>query len=145
MRSLATTALLCLSLVGCAAVPMASTQDDSAAKRFAPAPDMSGIYIYRNEFVGAAIKMPVVLDGKQLGKTVAYSYLYKEVAPGKHIVTADGENTDLLKVVTQPGQITFIHQEVKMGFSVARSGMRIVEAAEGKAGVLECKLIESQY
>lgn len=145
MRSLAATTLLCLSLVGCASVPMANTRDDSDAKRFSPAPDMSGIYIYRNEYVGAAIKMPVVLDGRQLGKTVAHSYLYKEVPPGKHIITADAENTDLLKVETSAGQIIFIHQEVKMGFAVARSGMRLVDAAEGKAGVLECKLIESQY
>lgn len=145
MRSLAATALLCLSLVGCASVPMADTQDDRDAKRFSPAPDMSAIYIYRNEFVGAAIKMPVVLDGRQLGKTVAHSYLYKEVPPGKHIITADGENTDLLKIETRAGQTIFIHQEVKMGFAVARSGMRVVDAAEGKAGVLECKLIESQY
>lgn len=145
MRLLATTLLLSLTLVGCASVPMATTQDDVTAKRFSPSPDMSGIYIYRNEYFGAAIKMPVVLDGRQLGKTVAHSYLYKEVPPGKHIITADGENTDMLKVVTQPGQNVFIHQQVKMGFAVGRSGMKVVDAAEGKAGVLECKLIESQY
>lgn len=145
MRSLAATALLCLSLVGCASVPMANTNDDGAAKKFSPSPDMSGIYIYRNEYFGAAIKMPVLLNGRELGKTVAYSYLYKEVPPGKHIITADGENTDILKVETRPGQNVFIHQQIKMGFAVGRSGMTFVDSAEGQAGVRECKLIESQY
>lgn len=145
MRSLAATALLCLSLVGCASVPMAIHQDDAEAKKFTATPTMSGIYIYRNEYFGAAIKMPVLLDGRELGKTVAHSYLYKEVPAGKHIITADGENTDMLKVVTEPGQNIYIHQRIKMGFAVGRSGMKIVDATEGQAGVLECKLIESQY
>jgi hypothetical protein len=145
MRALATTLFLSLSLAGCAAVPMADKQTDAQAKRFASSPDMSRIYIYRNEYFGAAVKMPVVLDGKVLGKTVAHSYLFTEVVPGRHIITADGENTDMLKLVTKPGENIFIHQQVKLGLVAGRSGMSVVPEAEGKAGVLECDMIEPQY
>ncbi|MBD1602388.1 DUF2846 domain-containing protein [Pseudomonas typographi] len=145
MRALAATTLLCLSLIGCASVPMADKQADAEAKKFATAQDMSRIYIYRNEYFGAAIKMPVVLDGNILGKTVAHSYLYTEVVPGPHVIAADGENTEMLKLTTKAGENVFIHQQVQMGFVSGRSGMKVVDAAEGKAGVLECEMIEPQY
>lgn len=145
MSPLAALALAITALAGCASVPMAEKHIDAQAKEFGVSPDMSRIYIYRNEYFGAAVKMPVVLDGKVLGKTVAHSYLFAEVVPGRHVITADGENTDMLKLVTKPGQNVFVHQQVKMGIGAARSAMSVVMEAEGRAGVLECEMIEPQY
>ena len=53
-----------LLMAGCASVPMASSDQDARAKTFAVAPGKANIYVYRNEMMGAAIKMPVILDGK---------------------------------------------------------------------------------
>lgn len=145
MRFLSVSILVCLVLSGCASVPMADRQEDAAAKAFAPAPGMAGLYIYRNEYRGGAIKMQVTVDGKILGKTVAYSYLYTELAPGKHVITADGGNTDQLKVEAIAGQNIFVHQAIKAGFSAAGSSMRIVDSQEGQAGVMECSMVSSQF
>ena len=134
-----------LALTGCASVPMANRQEDAAAKQFSPSSGMAGLYVYRNEYRGGAIKMPVTIDGRILGKTVPMSYLYTEVTPGRHIITADGGNTDQIKVVAVADENIYIHQAIQAGLSMAGSNMAQVGEAEGRAGVLECQMISSQF
>ena len=55
---------------GCASVPMTSMEEDAKAKQFATSESISNIYIYRNETMGSAIKMPVLIDGMSVGDTV---------------------------------------------------------------------------
>jgi len=52
---------------------------DSQAKTFAVKPDKSNIYVYRNESMGAAVKLPVVLDGKIVGDTAAKTFMLLEL------------------------------------------------------------------
>ncbi|WP_159462798.1 DUF2846 domain-containing protein [Caballeronia catudaia] len=52
------------------------------------------MYVYRNESIGAGVKMPVTLDGKAMGSTAAKTYLYAEVEPGQHKITSEAENTE---------------------------------------------------
>lgn len=58
--------LLCTGLItGCASVPMASADRDAQLKRFSPpAGNNSGLYVYRNSFIGQALKKTVYLDKK---------------------------------------------------------------------------------
>ncbi len=102
-------------------------------------PDRSGIYVYRDEWMGAFVKMEVLVDDDPLGQTSAKTYLYKEVAPGKHIVVSKAENTESIEVETLPGTITYIWQEVKMGFGSARSKLSVVDSTTGKKGIAETK------
>lgn len=125
---------------GCASVPMGDAQQNQALKAFKVAPDKSAIYVYRNETFGAAIRMDVSVDDTVLGRTAAKTYLYKEVAPGKHTVTSSAENTDTVEVDVKPGAIAFIWQEVKMGFFYARTKLHVVSEEEGKKGVQETDL-----
>lgn len=139
--TLATAALL---LGGCASVPMGDPQRDAALKNFKIAPDKAAIYVYRNESMGAAIKMDVAIDGQPIGQTAAKTFLYKEVTPGKHTVTSKAETTDSLEVDVKPGTLTYIWQEVKMGFMMARSKLNLMSEAEGRKGVLETNLAAGQ-
>ncbi len=134
-----------LALTGCASVPMAAPEKDQQAKTYAVAPGKANIYIYRNESFGAAIKLPVVADGKAIGDTAAKTYLLVEAAPGKHTLVSKAENDSTLEVNTQAGQNYFVWQEVKMGVMSARSKLQLVDEATGKAGVEECKLAETSY
>lgn len=140
MKKIALSLAICASLVGCASVPMADAKQDAAAKTFQVAPDKAGIYVYRNETMGAAIKMDVTVDGENIGQTAANTYLFKEVAPGKHTVTSAAETTDTLEVEVKPGTLAFIWQEVKMGVLTARSKLQRMTEADGKKGVQETKL-----
>jgi PBP1b-binding outer membrane lipoprotein LpoB len=129
-------------MMGCASVPMASPERDTAAKTFVVKPDKANIYVYRNETIGSAIKMPVALNGKLVADTGAMTFLVLEVPPGAHTILSKTENDSTLSVDAVAGRNYFVWQEVKMGVFAARSALQQVDEAKGKAGVAECKLIE---
>ena len=142
-KTLALCALLVLVLAsGCASVQMASSEQDTAAKSFAVKPGKAIIYVYRNETMGAALKMPVALDGKLMGDTASKTYLLLEVNPGQHTVVSKTENDSSVTLNTVAGRNYFLWQEVKMGLMTARSNLQEVDEATGKAGVGECKLVQ---
>lgn len=84
------------ALAGCSSVPMADAPQDQAAKTFKADAAKSGIYIYRNELLGGAVKMDVSIDGQPVGATKAKTYLFKQVEPGKHTIVSEAENTSVL-------------------------------------------------
>ena len=131
---------LALSLVGCASVPMGDAAQDAALKTFPARPDSAGLYIYRNESMGAAVRMDVEADGKPLGQTAARTYFFTELKPGKHTVTSKSENTDTLEIDALPGKLYYVWQEVKMGLLYARTKLHLVDEAQGRKGVLESSL-----
>jgi hypothetical protein len=136
--------LLALALVAgltaCASVPMGDPKQDAVLKTFTVPADKVGVYIYRNESMGAASTMDVEIDGQPIGQTGAKTYLYKELPPGKHTITSKAENTDSIEIDAQAGTLSYIWQEVKMGLISARSALHLVTPAEGKQGVLESRL-----
>lgn len=144
VASLALIAALAL-FGGCAAVPMSTPEADAQAKGFAPSAGKANIYVFRNESMGAAVTMEVMLDGKSAGKTAAKTYFLFEVAPGAHELASKAENTSTLTVNAQPGRNYFVWQEVKMGLMSARSQLGLVDDATGRAGVNECKRIEPAF
>ena len=144
LRKFALTACIALALVGCASVPMEDAGKDAQLKTFAPKPEVAGLYIFRNESLGAAIRMDVEIDGKPIGQSAAKTYFYKEVAPGKHTITSKSENTDTIEVDTVAGKLYYIWQEVKMGLLYARTKLTLVGEEEGRKGVLESRLAAGQ-
>ncbi|WP_080406580.1 DUF2846 domain-containing protein [Burkholderia ubonensis] len=127
-------------MAGCASVPMGDPQKDAALKTFSAPQEKAAIYVYRNESMGGAIKMPVTLDGQHLGDTAAKTYLYTEVEPGPHQLVSKAENDSTLNVDTVAGKIYYVWQEVKMGILYARNKLQLVDDTTGQAGVKESKL-----
>jgi hypothetical protein len=144
MKQLSLALIAVLALAGCASVPMGDPKRDAELKSFSVAPDKAGIYIYRNESMGGAVKMDVSLDGQIIGQTAAKTYFYKDVVPGKHTISSTAENTDTLEVEVKPGTLAFIWQEVKMGVLYARTKLHLVSEDEGKKGVQESSLAASK-
>lgn len=140
MQKLLIAAAIALNLVACSSIPMGDPKQDEALKTFAVPKDKAGIYIYRNESMGGAVKMDVTVDGQPLGQTLKKTYLYKEVTPGKHTIASAAENTDTLEVDAKQGTLSYVWQEVKMGVMYARSKLHLVSAEDGKKGVLETEL-----
>ncbi len=126
-------------LSGCASVKMASKEQDAAAKQFVASADKAKIYVYRNETLGAALKMPVTLDKKHIGDTASKTYFVLEVAPGKHTLTSQGTESSL-DIETEAGKTYFVWQEVKMGAFSGGSKLQLVDQSKGQAGVKECTL-----
>ena len=144
MSRLALIALFLLALAGCASVPMGDAGKDAELKAFKARPGVAGLYIYRNESFGAAIRMDIEVDGKPLGQTAAKTYFYKEVAPGRHLVTSRSENADTIEVDAVAGKLYYIWQEVKMGLLYARTKLTLVGEEEGRRGVQESQLAAGQ-
>ncbi len=115
---------------------------DAQAKQFVAPKDAANLYIYRNETFGAAIKMPLLVDGMAVGDTVAHSYILKQVTPGSHTITSKSENDATLTLSTEAGKNYYVWQEVKMGLLMARSKLSQVSEEEGKQGVMESKLVK---
>ena len=132
------------SMFGCASVPMGDAEQDAVLKSFDAPENKAGIYIYRNESFGAAVKMDIELDGRHIGKSAAKTYFYKEVEPGTHKITSKSENTDELSIDTVSGKLYYVWQEVKMGFLYARTKLHLVDEEKGQKGVNESKLAITQ-
>lgn len=132
-----------LGLVGCASVPMGDKKQDTYLKNFSSVPDKAGLYVYRNESFGGAVKMDVEVDGKPIGVTAAKTYLFKELMPGKHTVASRAENSDSIELDVQPGKLYYIWQEVKMGVLYARTKLHLVDEVVGQKGVNETKLAKN--
>jgi len=133
-------AVATLFTAGCASIPMADPAADKAAKVFSAPAGKSRIYVYRNESIGGAVTMNVLIDDRNMGQTVAKSYLVVDVNPGPHKIVSIAENQDLLELTTLAGRIYYVWQEVKMGFMYARNKLQLVDEKVGQAGVLESML-----
>ncbi len=127
---------------GCASVPMASASQDAELKAFSQPPaDKAGVYIYRNSFVGQALKKDIYLDGKRLGESANKTYFYQQVDPGTHTVSTESEFSDnALSVTVQAGINYFIRQYIKLGVFVGGANLEVVTEEEGKKGVMNSKL-----
>jgi hypothetical protein len=132
-----------LLIAGCASVPMATPEADAKAKQFvAPSDGTATLYIYRNETMGSAVKLPLLLDNASVGDTGPHTYVLRTIAPGKHVVTSKGEKDVTLDIDPAAGQTLFVWQEVKMGVFAARSALHVVDDSTGKKAVAECKLLQ---
>ena len=128
---------------GCASVPMENAEKNSAAKKFNPPSEgSSGLYIYRNSFVGKALKKDVWVDGKCIGETAPDVFFYEAVeGDTNHKVSTESEfspNDLLIKV--KSGMNYFIRQYIKLGVFVGGAGLELVDEEEGKKDVSKLDL-----
>ena len=131
-------------LMGCAAVPMGSVDEDSRAKAFKPPADKAALYIYRNETFGAAVPMSVSVNGRNIGQTASKTYFQFNLVPGRYSIESTAENVAELKLQMEAGRNYFVWQEVKMGMWMARSQLHQVDEDTGRAGVMESKLASAR-
>jgi hypothetical protein len=138
-----TSAVISFSVLsGCASVPMASKEQDAALKTFSqPAADKAGLYVFRNTFVGQALKKTVSLDGVILGETANKTYFYREILPGTHTLSTESEFSDnSISFQAEGAKNYFAEQYIKMGVFVGGANVKMVTDEEGKQGVRDSQL-----
>lgn len=131
---------------GCASVPMERSEMSELAKQFNPPSEQtSGIYVYRKDsVVGAALKKDLWIDDECLGESAKGVFFYREVEGGEHTVSTESEfSPNSLVLQTEPGELYFVEQYIKMGAFVGGADVQQVEASEGKKDVSKLKLAKS--
>ena len=135
---LAVTASVAMGLAGCASVPTASAPAEANAKAF-PAPDTgnSGVYIYRDSFVGQALKKDLFVDGECIGQTSNKVFFYTQVkGDQEHTLSTESEfSPNELVLYMKAGANYFVRQVIKMGVFVGGAKLESVDDATGKAEV----------
>jgi len=129
-------------LIGCATVPMAPVEQDSARKAFSqPAADKAGLYIFRTSGVGSALTKRVYVDGVLLGETAPKTFFYKEVTSGQHQISTQSEFSDnAITFQAEVGKNYFARQYIKMGVFVGGANLEMVPEQEGMEEVRKCGL-----
>lgn len=137
--------LLGLFLVGCASVPMESVEKDQQLKAFPEPPKgQAAVYIYRDSWMGKALKKDVTVNGKKLGATANKVFFYEPIMPGPTLVQTESEFSDnTLEFNAVEGMNYFVRQYIKMGAFVGGAGLELVDEVTGKKHVLGTKLAKS--
>ncbi|MBK9393203.1 MAG: DUF2846 domain-containing protein [Uliginosibacterium sp.] len=132
-----------LLISGCASVDMASKADSAQAKAFAPpSAGKAGVYVYRDSFVGRALKKDIWIDGKCIGESAPDVFFYAEVDGGKkHQLDTESEfSPNTLELMFDAGKQYFIRQYIKLGVFVGGAGLEQMPEAEGKAAVAKLEM-----
>lgn len=140
--------LIIFGFSGCAPkMERASTLEEKSSKEFKTNPEKSNIYICRNEVLGAAINMPIVVDGNFIGKSEGSSHFYLTVEPGIHKIQSLTENVQTIFVPTEKNKNYFVWQEVKMGLWAADSSLHSVNANDnyGEKCILETPMLKANH
>jgi len=128
---------------GCASVPMESKEASVKAKQFNPPTEgNSGLYIYRDSFVGQALKKDIWIDGKCIGESAPDVFFYEEVKGGEqHIISTESEfSPNDLTINTIAGTNYFINQYIKIGVFVGGAGLELVDEEKGKKAIMKLEL-----
>lgn len=132
-----------LLFTGCASVNMASKEESAAAKEFKPpSAGNAGVYIYRNSFVGQALKKDLWIDGKCVGETANKVFFYTQL-PGDKTYKFDTESEfspNTLELLLVAGKNYFIRQFIKMGVFVGGAGLEQVPEAQGRQEVADTEM-----
>jgi hypothetical protein len=136
--------MLAASMLGaCASVPMASPDADAHAKTFvAPGNGEANLYVYRDQTMGSAVKMPLLLDDVSIGDTGPHTYAFRQIQPGNHTITSKAEKDATLQFTAEAGKNYYVRQEVKMGVWTARTGLELEDESTGENAVKGCKMIQ---
>ncbi len=125
-------------LGGCVSVPMKSIKESNQAKQFRPpSSGNAGLYIYRDSFVGQALKKDIWIDGKCIGESAPDTFFYEEVAGNKeHKISTESEfSPNDLVLTTKTGKNYFIEQYIKLGLFVGGAGLELVNNEKGMGAV----------
>jgi len=145
MKKLVCAMLVGAVLTGCASVKMESKEASDRAKQFAqPGPGNAGVYVYRDSFVGKALKKDVWIDEKCVGESGPDVFFYTETSPGQHTLSTESEfSPNNLSILVEAGKNYFYRQFIKMGLMVGGADLESMPEEQAKAAISKLELATS--
>jgi hypothetical protein len=133
--------VLVLILAGCATeVKTASPNADQRAKALKPPKGMALVYFVRPTSLGKPFATPVIVDGKHLGSTCGWYFVYAFINPGKHIIKSKRDNTTEITVNFSAKNTYFIEMSMYPGIAKGMVKLAQIDAKTGRARLQECTL-----
>ena len=128
----------------CIGVPMASTEADAAAKRFAP-PDtgMVHVYLVRPYTQESTKKSDVFLNGKPVAVLGPTTYVMFDAPPGRNTLWVKTENDVEMLLETEPGRIYFVQYQRDRLFNTVTPRLKLLRQEDGKGKVLRGRRVFS--
>jgi hypothetical protein len=145
-KHIATAALTAVLVSGCASVPMESKDASTQAKQFnPPSAGNAGLYVYRDSFVGKALKKNLWVDGKCLGESAPDVFFYEEVkGDQEHKISTESEfSPNDLAIKTAAGRNYYIRQYIKLGVFVGGANLEVVNEDEAKQAIASLDLAKN--
>ena len=136
-------AALAALMTGCASVNMESKEASDKAKTFAtPTEGNAGLYVYRDSFVGKALKKDIWVDGRCLGESAPDVFFQTEVKGGmEHEISTESEfSPNKLSLMFEAGKNYFIRQYIKIGALVGGADLEVIPEEQGRAAVSKLNL-----
>jgi hypothetical protein len=130
-----------LILAGCATeVKTASSSADQRAKALKPPKGMALVYFVRDTTVGKPFATPVWCDGKRLGSTCGWYYIYAFISPGKHRIKSERDNTTEIDVAFAADKTYFIEMRIFSGFAKGTVKLEQIDSKSGREKLQQCSL-----
>ncbi len=146
MKTIALVLLMSTLFTGCASVKMQSTEASDKAKQFAePAAGNSGLYIFRDQGFGMALKRDIWVNGKCVGASAYHVFFYTEVTGGReHELSTESEfSPNKISLMVEAGKNYFIRQYLRFGVFRRGANLEAVPEDQGKAIVATLDLATS--
>ncbi len=133
MKNITVATLLALGLTGaCATTALRPEHQAASEALFAVPQGMSRIVILRPEDRVVVIGTDLKIDGVSLAMPIGKSVLFKDVAPGKHTVTAYAQDKKTIEIHAKPGETVYIQQRQTFGRLQRHAKLMQVHAAQGE-------------
>lgn len=142
MKKIALSLVIVAFLAGCASVKMESKEASNKAKEFGtPSAGMAGVYVFRDSFVGKALKKDIWIDGKCIGESAPDVFFHTEAAQGKHTLSTESEfSPNDLAIMLDAGKNYFFRQFIKMGVIKGGADLEIIPEAEARPAIAKLEL-----
>ena len=133
MKTCIATILLTCSLGGAQANTVLSPEHEAtSASLFSVPPGQARIVILRPEDGVVLIGTEVKIDGEPVASPIGKSLLVKDVAPGKHKVTAYAQDTKTIEVDVKAGETVYVQQRQTFGRLQRHARLAQMQVAEGQ-------------
>jgi hypothetical protein len=122
-------------------VKLAPHQDeDRLARERQPPPDRALVFVYRSLWLSTDVEVSVLVNGQEVGKEPARSFLVAEVAPGKATLVARTGGQATLQLDLQAGATAYVELVPKAGFFGSNPELKQVTAERGRLALAGLRL-----
>jgi hypothetical protein len=129
-------------LTSCASgLKFTELQPDMAAH----SPELGRIFFYRATAFGALLRPDVLLNGERVGEAIPQGFFYVDRPAGDYVAATSTEVERKVSFTLEKGQARFIRFKVSMGFFAGHVYGELVDEAEAKEEIKDCKYIGDKY